>query len=166
MGPPIVTHGTNKGEPIGWGAIKTHCTAMDSVAANRRLKTTIVTATMTKLICWKFSLVMLRSKITELIGGEFSYGRSLQDLFTDFRSECHQIGEQQGVFGSGPKTYQTKSLRFPRSRFFRHSHLTSHIPPCGPARQLLITKQWGAIRGSQHGRGIAAQAAHLAAIVR
>ena len=58
VGPPIVTHGTNKdghssggsngrtmhttplsgGEPIGWGAIKTHCTAMDSVAANRRLK--------------------------------------------------------------------------------------------------------------------------------
>ena len=49
VGPPIVTHGTNKGgekctrthcqrgEPIGWGAIKTHCTAMDSVAANRRL---------------------------------------------------------------------------------------------------------------------------------
>ena len=57
VGPPIVTHGTNKGgllqgggngrtmhtnplsrgEPIGWGAIKTHCTAMDPVAANRRL---------------------------------------------------------------------------------------------------------------------------------
>ena len=57
MGGAIVTHGTNKGgpssrggngrtmhtnpsskgEPIGWGAIKTHCTAMDSVAASRRL---------------------------------------------------------------------------------------------------------------------------------
>ena len=28
----------SKGEPIGWGAIKTHCAAMDSVAADRRLK--------------------------------------------------------------------------------------------------------------------------------
>ena len=28
---------TVKGGPIGWGAIKTHCTAMGSVAANRRL---------------------------------------------------------------------------------------------------------------------------------
>ena len=57
VGPPIVTHGANKGgpffrganrlpmhtnplskgEPIGWGAIEIHCTAMDSVAANRRL---------------------------------------------------------------------------------------------------------------------------------
>ena len=27
-----------KGEPIGLGAIKTHCTTMDSVAASRRLK--------------------------------------------------------------------------------------------------------------------------------
>ena len=55
-GPPIVAHGTNKGgHPSGGqmgeqcerthckggthrvGAIKTHCTAMDSVAANRRL---------------------------------------------------------------------------------------------------------------------------------
>ena len=60
VGAPIVTHGTNKGshssggqmgeqctrthcqrgEPIGCGPIKTHCTAMDSVAANRRLKDT------------------------------------------------------------------------------------------------------------------------------
>ena len=59
VGPPIVTHGTNKGgpffrgangptmhtnplskgKPIGWGAVNTHCTVMDSVAANRRLKT-------------------------------------------------------------------------------------------------------------------------------
>ena len=32
------TNPLSRGEPIGWGAIKTHCTAMDSVAANRRLK--------------------------------------------------------------------------------------------------------------------------------
>ena len=58
VGAPIVTHGAkkggpffrganrltmhtnplSKGEPIGWGAVKTHCTAMDSVAASRRLK--------------------------------------------------------------------------------------------------------------------------------
>ena len=31
------TNPLSKGEPIGWGAIKTHCTAIDSVAANRRL---------------------------------------------------------------------------------------------------------------------------------
>ena len=31
------TNPLSKGEPIGWGAIKTHCTAMDSVAAHRRL---------------------------------------------------------------------------------------------------------------------------------
>ena len=33
------THPLSRGEPIVWGAIKIHCTAMDSVAANRRLST-------------------------------------------------------------------------------------------------------------------------------
>ena len=32
----------SRGEPIAWGAIKTHCTARGSVAANRRLKTTVL----------------------------------------------------------------------------------------------------------------------------
>ena len=31
------TNPLSRGEPIAWGAIKAHCTAMDSVAANRRL---------------------------------------------------------------------------------------------------------------------------------
>ena len=31
------TNPLSKWEPIGWGAIKTHCTAIDSVAASRRL---------------------------------------------------------------------------------------------------------------------------------
>ena len=30
-----------KGEPIGWGAIKTHCTATGPVAANRQLDDSI-----------------------------------------------------------------------------------------------------------------------------
>ena len=34
----------SKGEPIGWGSIKTHCTAMDSVADNRRLNARHVTS--------------------------------------------------------------------------------------------------------------------------
>ena len=61
VGPPIVTHGANKGgpffrganrptmhtnplskgEPIGWGAVKTLCTAMDSVAVNRWLNASV-----------------------------------------------------------------------------------------------------------------------------
>ena len=31
------TNPLSKGEPIGWGPIKAHCTVMDSVAASRRL---------------------------------------------------------------------------------------------------------------------------------
>ena len=72
VGPPIVTHGTNKGggllqgggmgeqcnplsrgEPIGWGAIKTHCTAMSPVAANRRLKAIIYVMVIDALVPWE-----------------------------------------------------------------------------------------------------------------
>ena len=40
----------------------------------------IVTEIITKLIHWEFSPVMFRSKITDLIVGEFSSGSSLQDF--------------------------------------------------------------------------------------
>ena len=38
--------------------------------------------------------------------GSQSHGSYLQDfLFTEFRSECHRIGERQGVFGNGPRKF-------------------------------------------------------------
>ena len=45
-----------------------------------KIKSTIVTKIITKLIRWEFSPVMFWSKITELLIGEFSSGGSLQDL--------------------------------------------------------------------------------------
>ena len=65
---------------------------------------TIVTEIITKLIRWEFSPAMFRSKITELIIGEFSSGSSLQDSVQGIRSECHWISEWKGVFGNGPGT--------------------------------------------------------------
>ena len=41
MAHPIAQDPLSKGGPIGWGAIKTHCTKMHSVAASRRLKSSL-----------------------------------------------------------------------------------------------------------------------------
>ena len=64
---------------------------------------TLVTDIISKLICWEFSPVLFRSKFSKFINGEFSSGGSLQDLSTEFRSECHRIGEWQVVFDNGPE---------------------------------------------------------------
>ena len=54
---------------------------------------------------------MCQSRITKRIPGKFSSGSSLQDLVdAEFRSECHWIGERQGVSVMGPRYYQIDSL--------------------------------------------------------
>ena len=71
-----------------------------------RRDNTIVTGIITKLICWDISPVMFRSTIT----GLFHPVVHCRIVFTEFRSECHRIGERQGVFGNGPQNYQINLL--------------------------------------------------------
>ena len=80
-------------------------------ALQGRKSNIVVTEFITKLVSWEFSPAMFRSKITELIIGEFSSGSSLQD-FVHRISVWSVIGSVNGeVFSEiGPKNYQINSL--------------------------------------------------------
>ena len=65
---------------------------------------TIVTAIITKLIHWEFSPVMFRSRITELIIGEFLSGSLLQDFAHGVSVRVSSDRRMWGVFGNGPET--------------------------------------------------------------
>ena len=72
---------------------------------------TIITEIITKLIRWEFSPVMLRSKITELIVGEFLSGSSLQDFVHGILVRVSWDRLTARWFSvMGPNNYQINSL--------------------------------------------------------